>query len=262
MRKILYTIRLAIIDAFEYRTDMFFYALNWAVTPLLLIFLWQAVSQSSSQIATLRQELVLYYTLMIIIQIWTAAWSAPFLARNIRLGRLSPYLLRPFPYLFDQIANNIGEKVVKTLFTLPIVLAILWYFHTPFPTLSGVQWFLFVLSWFCAGVIYFLFDTCMGLLGFWLEEIEAIRQFNYVLKDLLSGMLFPLFLLPTVLQNISHVLPYRYELSFPLEIILKKLSSTEIITGFIWQFFWLIVIIFLYSFLWKRGLVKYSANGN
>ena len=57
-----------------------------------------------------RIEFIQYFILVILIGTWTSAWAGQFISADIRLGKISPYLLKPVPFIFHQVANNIGEK--------------------------------------------------------------------------------------------------------------------------------------------------------
>ena len=57
------------------------------------------------------------------------------------------------------------------------------------------------------------------------------------------------------------VLPFRYMLSFPIEILMGRLSLGEIGRGLAIQMAWAGVFWLGYRLLWQRGLRRYGAVG-
>src|SRR5207245_378565 len=115
-----------------------------------------------------RSQFVTYYVLLGLVSMLTGVWQAPYTAEKIRLGRLSPDLLRPAPVILQPIANNLGEKIIKLPLLLPIVAGVALLFGDDFrPPTDPLAWLLFALSLPAAAAINFLLDYLVGLLAFW-----------------------------------------------------------------------------------------------
>jgi len=261
MKKLLILIRLSLIDAFEYRGDILIFTFSYCAQPVVYLLVWLAVASSSSTLSMSGGELSQYYIWLIIVQLWVSAWASPIIASAIRLGKLSPFLLKPTSYFNFQIGNNIGEKILKSVLILPIVLILSATLHPLWPNLSYVGWLLFVVSWVLAAIIYFLMDLSVGLVAFWLEESSAVDDVYNVLHSIFSGILIPLTLMPLWIRSLAVVLPFRYEVSLPLEILLHKLSFQEQSYALVVQIFWVAAMYGLVRLLWSKGIVKYSAVG-
>ncbi|GIV96368.1 MAG: hypothetical protein KatS3mg057_1025 [Herpetosiphonaceae bacterium] len=82
-----------------------------------------------------------------------------------------------------------------------------------------------------------------------------------VLIFLFAGQVAPIALLPGALHTLAVVLPYRYALSFPVEVLVGNLSRGEVWTGLAIQLAWLAIIGVLYRFVWNKGLKHYVAVG-
>jgi viologen exporter family transport system permease protein len=76
----------------------------------------------------------------------------------------------------------------------------------------------------------------------------------------LSGGIVPLALLPVALQGFLAVQPFRFMLSFPLEVLLGT-TRGSVATGFAWQAGWLAVFAGGAAALWRVGLRGYQAAG-
>ncbi len=71
----------------------------------------------------------------------------------------------------------------------------------------------------------------------------------------------PIVLLPAGMQQLAIVLPFRYMLSFPVEILAGQLEGSAIWTGLAIQAAWLLLALALCVGLWRAGLRRYSAVG-
>jgi ABC-2 type transport system permease protein len=262
MRKILALIKTNFADWFEYRGNLLIYSLSYAAQPVVYLLVWLAVSASSPTLPLKAGEFTQYYLWLLVVQLWVSAWASQIIAHDVRYGRLSRYLVMPLPYGAIHLSTNMSEKLLKTLLTMPLIAVLAVIFRPPWPVLSGWHWLLFLWTWFLAGAIYFLIDLCVGCLAFWFEETSAIDDLYNVLHSLFSGVLIPLFLMPPAIQALATFMPFRYSLSFPMEILLGRLSPRELSLGFILQLAFAVILYLAYRKLWQRGIKRYSAVGN
>lgn len=250
------------MDAFTYRGDVFLYTISNISAPVVLLAVWLSVISSGGNAPLSRNEFVQYYLVLTLINLWTSAWASPFIASDIRLGRISPYLTKPASFLAFQVGNNLGEKFLKSIYLVPILIALYYILDISLPSFTLVSATAFIASWVMAGVITFLINICHGLVAFWLDEAIAIEEIYDLFLFLLSGRIVPLFALPLIIQKLSFFLPFRYTLSLPIEIALHKLSTPQILQGLGIQLLWVICAIIGYKVLWSKGLKRYTATGS
>jgi len=67
--------------------------------------------------------------------------------------------------------------------------------------------------------------------------------------------------LPYIIQFGLQLLPFRYTLSFPVEILTGRLGSYDLRFGFLIAGIWLIVLWFVYKLAFKFSIRKYEAEG-
>jgi ABC-2 type transport system permease protein len=262
MKKLLAYFRISVTDTLEYRGDVFLFTVSGVILPVTTLLLWTAVGTSGSNAPLSQSEFVNYYLFMLVVGLWVSQWASYFISRDIRLGKISPWLLKPAPYALYQITNNLSEKILKSVYLIPIIFILAKVFEFSLPQLALVNWILFVISVILAGGIAFFIDLCLGFLAFWIGDSSAVRETFSVLHAVFSGRLVPLYVLPVGLLRLSYFLPFRYILSLPLEIILNKLSNRELFLGLSAQLILLILGYLLYKSLWRRGTKRYSAFGN
>ena len=260
MNKFLSYLRIYLLDALTYRGDLLLFTLSGITQPIINIFIWLSISGSVATPLT-KIEFIQYFILVILIGTWTSAWAGGFISADIRLGKISPHLLKPVSFIYHQIANNFGEKIIKTIYLLPFVVFLALSFNFKLPLTDYFQGTSFLLAITVSTLLLFIIDVCIGFGAFWLDDTTAIFEFFGISMFFFSGKFIPLAMMPKIIQQISEILPFRYMLSFPIEIFLGKLSTVETLKGLIIQVLWLIVAFVVYKLSWSNGLKKYSASG-
>lgn len=178
----------------------------------------------------------------------------------IREGKLSTLLLRPLSPIFDAVSTEVAGKVVYLLFVVPVVTT-LWLVLRPELHLAPTNTLLFLPALVFAWLLRFFWGYSLALLAFWATRADALLAVQDSLVFLLAGQVAPVALLPEPLQYIATVLPFRYMISFPVEIVTAQLTGGEIMAGFAWQLSWLAAAVGLFSLLWRRGVRRYAAVG-
>jgi ABC-2 type transport system permease protein len=244
-----------------YRGWLVMLQLGNLVVPVISLLVWQGALSLGAQLPVGREYLVTYFVLVSLVSMLTSSWTAGFLAQSIRLGDLASWLVRPCSTHLNGIANNVAEKLVKLLLMVPMVLilAILVRGQLGLPT-NPLRWLGFVLSIAMAAGITFSFDVMVGSLAFWFEDVFGFDRARALAARVLSGGIVPLALLPEALQGFLAVQPFRFMLSFPLEVLLGT-TRGSVATGFAWQAGWLAVFAGGAALIWRVGLRGYQAAG-
>jgi ABC-2 type transport system permease protein len=123
------------------------------------------------------------------------------------------------------------------------------------------MWLLFVPAVCLGAAVRFMVRYTLSILGFWTTRIYAIEQMYIIAQTFFGGTLAPLALLPTPLLFAASLLPFRWMLAFPIELAMGRLSTEEIIGGFIAQIIWLVGAIGTMLVLWRVAVKRYSAVG-
>jgi len=99
------------------------------------------------------------------------------------------------------------------------------------------------------------------LTGFWITRSLSVNDAWFFTYSLASGYLVPLDLFPPVVRDILWFLPFRYTMSFPVELLMGRLKVAEILPGIVIQWAWVGALYALNRWVWHRGLRRYSAVG-
>lgn len=260
MHKLLRLFGMEWSQAFQYRTDMVLWTLGEAAIPLISLAIWYSVSKSSENFAFTPNETIIYYVLVILVSILTNAWNGFFVARQILNGELVQFLLRPLSVFWYHISNNITEKLLKLPIPFAMIGVFMWLTPSVRPLLASYvpDIPLFILSVILAAGIAFMLDMILGSLAFWLEDANQLRRYKQLLFEVSSGILIPLAALPPLATAFFNVLPFRYVISVPIEILMGKLPSNEVATALFYQVAWFVSLIVVQAVVWQRGLRRYA----
>ncbi len=251
-----------ITSSFMYRTQFVIYMIGTVVTTLIGLLIWLRLEQSGAALPVNREFIVSYYLMLAIVRVLTSTWHSEYLASVIRMGTLNSWLIRPGSYLLSVLGNNLAEKLIKIM-AVSLLLLPAWYFYRDYFVLpAGLsQWLLFVIAIVLAAAIQFSLTTAIGSLGFWMDDNTGIARGRHVIGMVFSGELAPLALFPAWAMGFIEWQPFRFMLSFPLEVMLGTLSTQQLVYGFAMQLMWTVFFGWLCWFAWQRGLRSYSAIG-
>lgn len=257
--------RLVIIDfskALIYRAEFVLFMISTVLAPTISLLIWRAALANGAALPVDAGDLTTYFVLLGLVSMLTSSWTSGFLAQEIRLGLISKWLIRPGSTHFNGIANNISEKLIKTVALSPMI-ALLWWFFRDTIALpaSPLRWLLFLGSIVSAAVMVFALDVLVGSLAFWIDDIGGIDYARGLLASVLKGHVVPLALMPTWSQGFIDVQPFRFTLSFALEIVVGDLSTHDLATGMALQLAYPILTVLAARALWQRGLRAYTAVG-
>lgn len=244
----------------QYRGFFFLLAFMWMIPPLIYLFVWMTAAGGNEISGYSKGEFVGYYLVLIIVNQLTYSQTNWTVGDQIRSGTMNIHLLRPISPIFDAVASEIAGKVVYMVFVVPVTLILGFVLH---PELS-ITWrsaSFFGLALILAWGIRFFWGYWIALLAFWATRANALLAVQDSLTFLLAGQVAPVALLPGVMKAIAKVLPFRYMIGFPVEVLTGGLSYQEILEGFCFQLGWLIFTIAVFIIIWRKGTKQYSAVG-
>lgn len=250
------------VGSLMYRVQFAVYMLSVVVSVSVGLFIWTTVEASGADLPVNREFIVSYYLVMAVVHVLVSTWHSEYLAFQIRQGELNAWLIRPGSYLLNLVANNLAEKLVKVAAIMPLLAIVGFFYRDQFALPMDVsRWIAFVLAVIGAAIMRFCFVTIIGSLGFWMDDNAGIARSSQLVAMVLAGQLFPLALFPAWMGGFLDWQPFRFMLSFPLELLLMDLSRHQIVTGFALQVGWLALFVSLCRFTWLRGLRAYTAVG-
>ena len=253
---------MSVMNTIEYRGAFLIYMINIVAGPLVSLMVWLTVAGQGVRLPYDRGQFVTYYVLLSVVSMLTSTWAGGFLAENIRMGSLSPKLLRPVSPLAGYIGNNLGEKIIKLPLLLPLSLLMAVAFHDDLRLPADPSaWLLFLVALPLAAAVAFLLDVVLCSLAFWMDDVWGLLRLKALVGAFLAGQFVPLALFPPELSGFLEAQPFRYTLSFPLEVLTGHLSPADMARGFAWQVGYCAGLWVCYRVEWHFGLRTYSATG-
>jgi ABC-2 type transport system permease protein len=157
-----------------------------------------------------------------------------------------------------------SRSILSKLITLPILLVVAGglalIFH---PSAAFVPWAIiaFLPALILAFLVRFLVEWTLALAAFWVTRVSAINQVYFLLMLFLAGQIAPLTLFPYWVQIVADILPFKWMLGFPVELLLGRLTPIQALEGLGAQTIWVIISLLLVRFVWRAGVRMYSAVG-
>lgn len=248
---------LVLQDSLQYRLDFFLKLLAGSWTLVVPLTLWGAVTrETGSALGYSFREMILYLLAVHGLYRLLLANDLPFLvAQEIREGKLNQFLSRPISYPLFSLVTHLGRQAAQ-LPVLVLPLAALAYAGGAWSAASLLGFLLASVLGLCLSfTLYFL----LALTAFWLLESQALFITLGTVLYFLAGGLFPLDVVPG--GWLLTILPFSWQLMFPVQILLGLKQGTAIWLGLVVQFGWLAAAAAAAFGLWRRGLKQYQGVG-
>ena len=258
---------------FEYIKKMFqlklTYRLNFILsilTSILWVFIqvnvWQALFHNRISVRGISlDDMISYVILTLFINALTNTNIGEDLASTVNSGDISSSLIKPINIKYYFIAEDLGRKMVKILFSIIptcIMAALLWGFNLP-----GIsfRFLLFVISVINGVIIMYTLNYILGMLAFWLQTSWYVRWYLRAFSSLFAGSIVPLWFYPDLLYKASKYLPFRLISFDPVNIYLNKITFMESISVIFSQIIWIIGLLLIEKLVWHQAEKKIIIYG-
>jgi ABC-2 type transport system permease protein len=244
----------------QHRGFFFTLAFGWMMPPMVYLFVWSTSAGEGTIGGFTRGEFIGYYLVLVLVNQMTYSQTNWTVGDLIRHGQLTPLLLRPMSPVYNTVSSELAGKVVYMSFVVPVT-AVLALVLRPSLHVTMHEGLAFVPALVLAWALRFAWGYWLALLAFWVTRADALLGLQDALVFLLGGQVAPTSLLPQGLQQVAAVLPFRYMVGFPVEVLAGHLESWGLLAGLAAQVGWLAVTLLLWRLVWRRGLRHYTAVG-
>lgn len=232
-----------------------------AVFSIVSYAVWRAIYslRAGANIGTFSMEQMLQYQCWALIAALLIrshrSWN---LSEDIRMGRITSFLLYPFELWKFHASEFIAFQIVETAIAIFAIATMVATGILPVPNPQHLLiGFTFSLG---VGALWFVLEFFFGLLAFWLEETWVMRFVFNLFAVLLSGAFIPIELFPTALQSILGFTPFPLITSLPVHFFLGT-ATTSLAHAYLTLVAWIAGLALLSHFTWRRGITLYSASG-
>lgn len=254
------TAALGMKSSMQYRGAMFLGMFGVLGEPVVYLVVWTAVADANGgAVAGLaRADIVAYYIVWTLVRMATSSFSPVIWGRRIVDGTLSDMLLQPILPMHHDLGRDLGSKAINLPLWLPIGVGLGLIFRPSLELSIGVA-AAFVFTLLIAWLIRTMLFSVVGLSAFRTTQISAAVQVYMAFELLLSGRLVPIAFYPSWLETTAAWLPFYRTFGFPIDVFTTSMSGADIARGTGASLAWLVGLIAVYAFGWKRSVSHFSA---
>jgi ABC-2 type transport system permease protein len=253
-------LRIGFAEAVAYRAEFVVWLLSTNM-PLVMLALWSAVARDGPVGRFGQAEFTAYFLCALVVRLLTGAWVIWELNYEIRQGTLAQRLLRPIHPLLAYACENVAAMPLRLVLSLPVVGVLLATVGREHLARDPLLLATFPVAVFGAWLITFLAMAVVGALAFWLESATSLFELWMGLFGVFSGYLVPLELFPAWMQAIARVLPFRYMLAFPAELLAGMLPRGRALSELAVQWLFVAALYVAARLMWRVGVRRFAAFG-
>jgi ABC-2 type transport system permease protein len=251
-------------SAIIYRSNLISLLLMEIIKTGVVIVIWFSVFQSKDSLGgyTLGDS-ILYYLLVPLIGFITQVDLSIKLGEEIREGYFSNYLLKPYSFSIFSFFRVLGDKLNSLLIIVPLYFSIFLLLSKVFAlSVFSVKSILLLIVLLGGGLMMsFLMDYAISLAVFWMDDIWSFEHFKRIAVGIMGGLSFPFEFLPDLLQQIFHLLPFKFFYYIPISYFLGKRTIDSLVGDLIMLICWFLFFLLITKLFWIKGLKRYEAFG-
>lgn len=253
-------LRIGVAETVAYRAEF----LVWILTttqPLIMLGLWTSVAREAPFAGYSSVDFVAYFLATLIVRQLTGNWVAWQMSEEVRSGAMAMRLLRPIHPFFAYAASHAAAIPFRSFIALPVAFILLASSGASTLSTDPAQLALLVPSLALAWLLTFAVLFAIGALAFFLTQTMAIANLYFGLYSLFSGYLMPLPLLPPPIAALAKVLPFRFMLSVPVELLTRPVDRADLVILLGGQVAWTAILLAIGLALWRAGVKRFEAVG-
>jgi len=253
-------VRIGFAEAVAYRAEMLIWVLATTM-PLVMLALWTSVAREAPVGRFGQAEFTAYFLSNFIVRQLTGSWAAWEMNFEVRQGRLAMRLLRPIEPIFSYAVENLTAMPLRLVVAVPVAGVMLWAVGTSHLPKDGLLWLLCAVALLGGWLITFLINVIIGCLSLFMESSLKVMDVYFVIFMVFSGYLVPVEIFPESLRRVVEVLPFRFQIGLPVELLTNTYGHAQALEMIFRQWLYVGVLGLLSYVLWRRGLMRFAAYG-
>lgn len=226
--------------------------INTLVGIAASVAIWTALYRGGATTGMPQASLVTYVALMIALRS-VFEMDDLFVERRVRKGLIGQDLLRPLPFRQFLLSYMGGGAVARIAFQLAPSLALVALFIDlqPPPSVGAVA--LSLASIALGYLVLFNLNFMLWVSSFWLHATWSLVTIKEAVILVLSGVVFPLWLMPPLLRDLIALTPFEAIMHTPVAIYLGAVSGADAWIAVAKQVAWLVALHLVGNVLLARG---------
>ncbi len=257
-------LRVGFAEAVAYRAEM----LVWVIAttmPFVMMVLWTTVAQTAPVVgqggeAWGSDSFIAYFLAVFVVRQLVSAWAAWEITFEVRNGTLAMRLLRPLHPVFWYAMSNLAYVPQRVLVTAPFIAALLLGYGAHVAR-DPALWLVWALSIAGAWLIAFFVNVAVGSVAFFADSALKLMNVYLAAFFVFSGYLFPLEFFPPWLRAVADALPFRFLVSFPVDLMLGRVTPAAALELLGLEYLWVAGLGTLALLMWRSGTQRFQAFG-
>jgi ABC-2 type transport system permease protein len=265
IKKYTQTFALGFQTALEYRANFLLSLISAAYPIFIQTYLWTAIYRNAAEAVvysfTYRQMIAYTFLAGLVARIVRSGFEYDILD-DIKNGKFSKFLVQPLGYFPYRLSSFLGAKLPNLSMILALLALVLLglnaFWGVP---LGAANLLAFLATLLLAVILNFLIFYCFSAVAFWIVEIGFLFEGIRIVTILLSGGIFPLEVFGPRLMQVFDLLPFKYTVSYPINVLNGRLDAFQTAQGMLVQVVWIATCYALAQILWLVGGRRYVAVG-
>jgi ABC-2 type transport system permease protein len=249
--------RISASEAQRERSELYGRMVFFAVILGVFSSLWRAVAEAGMPFTADPKSLVWYLAATE----WILLSAPPIhseIQEAIRRGDVVYRLSHPASYVVAEFASGLGLLAVRAPFLGLTAFACAFAFTGWIPPVTALL--VVVPFGFAASALVMAWYLGIGLLAFWLQDVSPVYWVWQKLMFVLGGLMLPLELYPSFIQQAAAFTPFPSLLAAPASFMLERpLVSPGALAGAL--VFWSGVTAVAVSWMFRRAASMVTING-
>ncbi|QGQ98146.1 ABC transporter permease [Paenibacillus psychroresistens] len=222
-------------------------------------------SQSSDAQPISLQNLVAYMWMQQAFLSFIALWFRDnTIFQMITTGNIAYEMCRPCNIYELWYAKLLAQRVSSALLRCFPIIIVAFFLPQPFRLIlppSPVNFLLFLVTMTLGVFVIVSISMLIYISVFWtMSPIGSILMIA-VAGEFFSGMIIPIPLMPTWLQNIVYILPFRLTADFPFRVYSGQIPVDKALWGILIQLVWLAALLVIGKLSMRKALQQVVVQG-
>ncbi|MBK7858155.1 MAG: ABC-2 family transporter protein [Archangiaceae bacterium] len=257
-------LKIGIAEAIAYRAEMLVWVLSTTM-PFVMWVMWSAVAQVSPVVGQSGRAygsaaFSAYFLCTFMVRQIVASWASWEMNFEVRQGTLAMRLLRPIHPVISYAMGHLAALPLRFAVATPVAVALVLTAAAELPHDPRI-WALWVPCMVGAWLVAFFSNIAVGTLCFFMESSLKVMEVWLACLMVFSGYLIPLDLFPPALRVVAELLPFRYQIGLPVEVMTGRYAFAEAARLVAIQWAWAAGLIVLSFALWRTGVKRFQAYG-
>lgn len=201
------------------------------------------------------------WSLMLVQSLSTS--TKPSIARKIqdeiKEGTIDLKICRPYSFMFFYFFEMLGKFFSSATVNLLVGFLAVFILVGPIKlTIAGLVFGLILL--FFGILLDFLTHYIIGLLAFWIEDIQPLIWINGKATFIMGGMVFPIALFPSGFRKIVELLPFS-QLYYGASRTFVSFDHSLFVKYLLTQLIWIVIYFTIATLIYRKGVRNVNING-